>query len=230
MTDRDRPVVWISHRESEACAACGGQVFKGQIILLHREAGLRCAACGGLDDLVFLPSGDAALTRRALVLSERSAIVVKFSRARKRHERQGVLVEPAALERAEAECADDAGRRDADRARRRIKDETGEREYVVRFARRVRELFSGCPAADAEAIARHPCAKYSGRVGRSAAAKALEPEAIRLAIRAHIRHRYTAYDDLLAQGREPFEARSLVPDQIDEIASRWEEDRPHPEP
>ena len=107
MTEGDRPVVWISHREGEPCVRCGRPVEKGQIILLDRQAGLRCAGCGGPGDLVLLPSGDPALTRRALALSARSAVVVKFSRARKRHERQGVLVELAALEQAQAECARD---------------------------------------------------------------------------------------------------------------------------
>ncbi len=222
MTEGDRPVVWISHRGGEPCVRCGRPVEKGQIILLDRQAGLRCAACGGLGDLVLLPSGDAALTRRALALSARSAVVVKFSRARKRHERQGVLVEPAALEQAQAECARDAAGREAQRARRRVRDEAADREYVARFAERVRALFPGCPPADAEAIARHACAKYSGRVGRSQAAKAFEPEAIRLAVRAHVRHRYTPYDELLAAGREPFEVRPLVRGRIDEVLARWE--------
>jgi hypothetical protein len=200
---------------------CGGSVQKGQIILIDRQSGLRCVACGGLGDLVFLPSGDAALTRRALVLSARSAVVVKFAKARGRHERQGVLVEPAALERAEAECAADATRREAERGRRRVRDEAADRAYVARFAERVRELFPGCPPADAEDIARHACAKYSGRVGRSAAAKTFDPDAAQLAVRAHIRHRHTTYDDLLAAGRKPAEARPLVRERIDAVMRRW---------
>jgi hypothetical protein len=50
-----------------------------------------------MDHLVFLPSGDAGLTRRAHRTSELSAVVVRFSRSRKRYERQGLLVENAAL-------------------------------------------------------------------------------------------------------------------------------------
>ncbi len=57
----------------------------------------------GLGDLVFLSAGDAALTRRAKKASGRSAVVVRFSRARKRYERQGLLVEEAALLRAREE-------------------------------------------------------------------------------------------------------------------------------
>jgi hypothetical protein len=55
MTASDRPVAWISHRGGEPSVRCGGAVEKGQIILLDSQSGLRCAACGGLGDLVFLP-------------------------------------------------------------------------------------------------------------------------------------------------------------------------------
>jgi hypothetical protein len=56
-----------------------------------------CLRCVGLDDLEFLPAGDALLTRRAKARSTRFAVVVRFSRTRRRYERQGLLVEPQAL-------------------------------------------------------------------------------------------------------------------------------------
>ena len=49
-------------------------------------------------------------------------------------------------------------------------------------------------------IAEHACRTYSGRVGRSAAAKALDEQAARLAVGAYIRHAETDYDELLMQG------------------------------
>jgi hypothetical protein len=60
-----------------------------------------------MDHLVYLPSGDAKLSRRAKAASGLSAVVVRFSRARRRYERQGVLVEKDALARAEAQCRAD---------------------------------------------------------------------------------------------------------------------------
>ena len=66
-----------------------------------------CLACADLDHLLFLGSGNATLTRRAKKASRLSAVVVRWSRVRKRDERQGILVEEAALERAEAECLAD---------------------------------------------------------------------------------------------------------------------------
>ena len=61
-----------------------------------------------LDHLVYLLRGDAALTRRARKHSALTAVAVRFSRSRGRYERQGVLIEEAALERAEEECLGDA--------------------------------------------------------------------------------------------------------------------------
>lgn len=93
------------------CAACGGT---GSLLIMDR-AGPLCLTCAELDHLAYLPRGDATLTRRARAASGLSAIVVRFSRARKRYERQGILVEEAAVEEAERQCLADA----AARARRR---------------------------------------------------------------------------------------------------------------
>lgn len=74
--------------------------------------------------------------------------------------------------------------------------------YRAEFARYVRDRYPSCPPAEAAAIAEHACSKYSGRVGRTAAAKEFAPEAIDLAVRAHVRHGHTRYDDLLGSGDE----------------------------
>lgn len=65
------------------------------------------------------------------------------------------------------------------------------------------------------------CEKYSGRVGRTAAAKQFNPQAIELAVRAHVRHQYTRYDELLAQGIDRREARGIVGCDVDEKLQRW---------
>jgi hypothetical protein len=71
------------------CAACAGTGW----LLVMDDAGPLCLTCVDLDHLTYLPSGDAALSRRARKASGLSAVVVKFSRARERYERQGILVE-----------------------------------------------------------------------------------------------------------------------------------------
>jgi hypothetical protein len=81
------------------------------------DAGPLCLECADLDALVFLPAGDAALTRRAKKANGLSAVVVRWSRSRRRYERQGILVEEAALQAAEESCLADEDARQAARAR-----------------------------------------------------------------------------------------------------------------
>jgi hypothetical protein len=64
--------------------------------------------------------------------------------------------------------------------------------------------------------------KYSGRVGRSAAAKQFNEEMILLAVRAHVRHRETNYDKLLGSGWSRSTARSEVNDRVDEMIESWQ--------
>lgn len=75
------------------CHRCGGS---GDLLMME-PPGPACLACAGLGDLEFLPAGDALLTRRARANSPRQAVVVRFSKSRKRYERQGLLLEPQAL-------------------------------------------------------------------------------------------------------------------------------------
>lgn len=72
-------------------------------LLIMEDPGPACLRCVGLDDLEFLAAGDALLMRRAKAKSARSAVVVRFSRSRRRYERQGLLVEPGALAEVERE-------------------------------------------------------------------------------------------------------------------------------
>jgi hypothetical protein len=71
--------------------------------LMIENAGPACRKCLGLGDLVYLPAGDALLTRRVKAKSQRYAVVVRFAPSRHRYERRGLLVEPAALAEAERE-------------------------------------------------------------------------------------------------------------------------------
>lgn len=221
MNKRQDLKVFISTRES-SCDECGEDLGRKAWITLAGERGALCLSCADLDHLVFLRAGDAALTRRARKHSTLSAVVLKWSRARKRYERQGVLVEKSGLDRAEAECLADADARARRREREAERRAQLDRQYVERFAERVRELFPSCPAETEQAVAEHACLKYSGRVGRSAAAKALDENAVRLAVIAHVRHLETPYDDLLATGWDRHEARREVEDQVRSVLALWE--------
>ncbi|UCG42884.1 MAG: DUF2293 domain-containing protein, partial [candidate division WOR-3 bacterium] len=196
-------------RRDSRCSDCGEPVPRGNLLFLEAGAAL-CLACADLDHLEYLPRGNAALTRRACKHSGLSVVVFEFSRTRKRYERQGVLVEPEGLQKAQAECLADADLRAARQQREATRRARLDREYVAEFTTAVRRLFPGCPAGTAEKVAEHACLKYSGRVGRSAAARKLDPEAVFLAVQAHVRHRNTGYDTLLMQGHNRADARFEV--------------------
>lgn len=130
--------VSITSGES-VCSEYGEELKRHAWITLVEGRGALCLSCADMDHLLFPLAGDAALTRRAGKYSTLSAVVLKWSRARKRYERQGSLVEEAALQRAEQECFND----DDARARRREREVERpaelDQEYVLRFAKRVRE-------------------------------------------------------------------------------------------
>ncbi len=212
--------VFISSRDS-SCDECGEKLGRQAWITLAGDKGALCLACADLDHLSFLPSGDAALARRARKHATLAAVVLKWSRGRKRYERQGLLVEAAALERAEAECLADADARARKRERAAERSRETDAAFKARFAVRVRELFPRCPPEREHEIAEHACMKYSGRVGRTAAAKALDEEAVVLAVQAHVRHCETVYDELLADGLERHQARLEIQNEVQQILGGW---------
>jgi hypothetical protein len=213
--------VFITNRES-ACDECRADLGRGRWVFLAGEKGALCLSCADLDHLVFLPSGDAALTMRARKNSTLSAVVLKWSRARQRYERQGLLVEETALDKAEEECLDDAEVRERRRQRETEKRQQIDQEYVHQFAQRIRDLFPSCPKGREIGIAEHACLKYSGRVGRSAAAKEFNEDAVRFAVAAHIRHTMTDYHELLARGHDRHEARQAVESEVARSMTEWE--------
>ncbi len=210
-------LVVISPLKDWTCAGCAGT---GDFLIMD-DAGPLCLTCADLDYLIFLPSGDAALTRRAKQASRLAAVVVRWSRSRKRYERQGILAEEAAIQQAEEQCLADEDvrlrRRERDQERRAKEDV----EFQARMAGEIRRLFPGCPKNRATAIAEHAAVRGSGRVGRSAAARALDERAITLAVVASVRHEDTGYDRLLMSGIPREEARDQVRPVIDQVLGKW---------
>ena len=84
------------------------------------------------------------------------------------------------------------------------------------------QLFPKCPKGSDNVIAHHACQKYSGRVGRTKAAKDLSEGAVRMAVIAHIRHTETNYGELMGKGYERFEARQMVKSEVDTVLLKWE--------
>jgi hypothetical protein len=212
----DLVVVWPIHEWT--CTECLGA---GDLLIMEGPGPL-CLACADMDHLVYLPSGDAALTRRAKKASRLSAVVIRFSRARKRYERQGMLLEEAALDQAERECLADEEVRDRRREREETRRASRDLAFQAEMAAAVTRLFPGCPAARAEAIARHAGARGSGRVGRSAAGRALDPRTVMLAVGASVRHEDTGYDELLMSGVPRAAAREQVRSEVCKILESWQ--------
>ena len=177
------------------------------------KSGPMCLDCADLGHLEFLPSGDATLTRRARKASGLSAVVVRWSVRRSRYERQGILAEPAAVERAARECLSHTGVRTR-RTDQRV-------QFRAEFAAAIREQFPGCPPERAEAIALHQAARRSGRLGRSAARPAPDADAVRLAVVASVRHVDTDYDDLLMSGLDRETARVRVQQRVEDVTDAW---------
>ena len=163
-----------------------------------------------------------ALTRRATKHSPLRAVVVRWARARNRYERQGILVTAEAIDRAEAECAADEAQRVRQRERAAARREVDDRGYQAAVEKKLREMFPDCPVKEAEHIASWTCRKHSGRVGRSAAAKEFDPQALRLAVIAHLRHTHTRYDELLMQSGDRGQARQMVRAEIEKMLASWE--------
>jgi hypothetical protein len=215
--DKPADLIVISPIKDWICAGCGGT---GDFLKME-DAGPLCMTCADMDHLIFLPSGDAALTRRARQASRLSAVVVRWSRSRKRYERQGILAEEAGIQQAEEQCLADEDvrlrRRERDRERRAKEDI----EFQAQMADEIRRLFPGCPKKRATAIAQHAAVRGSGRVGRSAAARALDERAITMAVVASVRHEDTVYDQLLMSGTPREIAREQIRPAIDKVLDAW---------
>ncbi|TGA89267.1 DUF2293 domain-containing protein, partial [Streptomyces sp. MZ04] len=155
-----RGLVAVQPLKRRHCAECR----RGPLTLLVVEdAEPHCLDCADLGHLVFLPRGDTALTRRAREGSGLSAVVVRLNRRRSRYERQGVLVEEAALTRAEERCLADAEARARRRARDAVRRAAEDIRFTGAFADEIRRLFPGCPESRALAIAAHASVRGSGR-------------------------------------------------------------------
>lgn len=201
-----------------SCVECGGT---GDL-LMKEESGSLCLTCADMDHLVFLPAGDATLTRRAKKASTLSAVVGRWNRSRKRYDRQGILVEEPALVLAEEQCFAD----EEVRLRRRGRDAERRADQDVQLAAdmaaKIVEMFPGCPEPRAQAIADHTALRGSGRVGRSAAGRSLDEGALRRAVIASIRHEDTPYDSLLMAGVPRDRAREQIRTGIDRVLAAWQ--------
>ncbi|MFJ8583192.1 DUF2293 domain-containing protein [Streptomyces sp. NPDC093595] len=213
------PIVVIEPlRRRRHCAECrSGPLAR---MVLEYNAPL-CLDCADLGHLVYLPRGDTALTRRAREASALWAVVVRHNRRRTRYERQGILVEEEALARAEAACLADAEARARRRARDAARRAAEDARFTAALTAEIQRLFPGCPPERAAGIAAHASARGSGRVGRTAAGRALDEGAVTAAVRASVRHLDTEYDALLMRGVPRRQARTRVAPAMEAVLGSW---------
>ncbi|OGV70719.1 MAG: hypothetical protein A3K19_27400 [Lentisphaerae bacterium RIFOXYB12_FULL_65_16] len=205
----------------QACSECNATVEAGGLVFMEKGKPV-CLTCADLDHLTLLPSGDPALTRRARKHSQLWAAVLTFNRRLRRQVRIGLLVTAEALAKAEDECAADDEER-AERRRRAEVDRTAaDQDFIREVTAAILTLYPACTPDTAAAIAGHACQRGSGRVGRTAAAKALSPEALTLAVAAHVRHVHTNYDTLLLTGNSRERARDIVRPRVAAILTKWQ--------
>lgn len=222
MAGEDILVFQLSTQGDSKCDECGRELWKGNFLRKEGARGL-CIDCADLGYLMMVPAGDACITRRAAKYSPLRAIVLRFSRTRKRYERQGILVAEEALARAEEECLDDAELRERRRMAEALNRPERDDEYVRKFAEEIRRRYPGAPADAPEAIAAHACEVHSKRISHTSNAKDFDPGAIDPAVEAHVRHRHTKFDTLMAAGVDRQDARAQVREAVDAVLARWRE-------
>ena len=106
----------------ESCAAAQARTIAAVLPPLGKKADRALEGCGGL-----------------------SAVVVRWSRTRKRYERQGLLVEDAALEQAEQQCLADSDARMRRRERERERRAAADVELQAAMIGEIKRLFPRCP-------------------------------------------------------------------------------------
>lgn len=218
--------VFISPKD-RTCATCKSPILTGALYCARAgQKDVSCTGCEGLGDHLLLPSGNVALTRRATKHSAVAHPVFWGVKRRNRFERRGTLVEARALQLAEAECEADEAERAVKRAKDAVRREIQDQAYTAHFAGRIKELYPSIPEGKHEVIALHACQKHSGRVGRRATAREeADDESICLAVRAHIRHTETPYDNLLAKKHAKEDARAAVLSTVNRVEAQWQRRR-----
>ncbi|KAH6627570.1 hypothetical protein F5144DRAFT_576273 [Chaetomium tenue] len=87
------------------------------------------------------------------------------------------------------------------------------------FEETIMKLFPKIPKTEVPQILKHSLKKHSRRVGRTGTV-ALQ-DRVKLAVRAHIRHVHTEYDELLKHGASRPIAREKIWDRLNEVARQW---------
>lgn len=207
-----REIFVVDLEYTSTCSRCDAT----DVFVLRLLGGPRCLGCSQLGDLEFLPSGNAALSRRAAKRSRRCVAVMQAHPVRKRFERQGILVDPAAIEHAARESLADATPQHMT-PRQRVRAQR-DKQFQTELAAAIRAGFPGCPTERAEAIALHAAAVSSRRIDR-----VVNDAVVRAAVFASILHVDTDYADRVLSGVRREAARAQVYERVEHVAASWRE-------
>ncbi len=214
--------IYLTKKEKLYCQKCKRDVPKGHHYVAPDEnAKGYCLKCSPFIRYTFLPSGDAAMTRRSKKHSTLCGVVLTWNHRRRRYERKGQFVEAKAITLAKEECAGDKEERKNKNIKAAAIREIKDQEYIKNFALAIRAKYPKCPVKREYEIAKHACEKHSGRVGRTAQAKGFDSEMINRAVEAHIRHKETNYDNEFGKGKSKREIRSDYKLHIQSILRKW---------
>lgn len=101
---KEPPVYALS--KPSRCYSCDRKLLENELVQLkdsEHEREVLCSNCAGLEHFTILPKGDAGLTRLCKKYSQSYYVVLKWSEIWKCYERQGLLVEKSALQKAKDE-------------------------------------------------------------------------------------------------------------------------------
>jgi hypothetical protein len=216
--------IYLTKKETLKCSSCKKPIGYGQAYVAETENHRgTCFNCSPFVKAHFLKPGNAALTRRSKKHSAYCGILFSWNKRRKRFERKGQYVEAKAIVMAEMECEEDEKKRAIKNEKAAVIRATQDKIYIEEFSKAIRSLYPNCPKNRENAIAKHACEKYSGRVGRTADAKQFDKGMIDLAVEAHIRHKETNYDSQFNKGKTKRLIRLDVKQDITKVLQKWSE-------
>ncbi|KAF6231807.1 hypothetical protein HO173_010109 [Letharia columbiana] len=164
---------------------------------------------------VFVPKGDVYITRHCRNLTSVSGRWLWIVYDRKTNERLGIHCFQQIVEAVKEDAAGTEEKRQRAVAAKDSRDHEKAHKVLLEF-------FPNIPEGACTEILGHGFQKGSGRVGRS---QILEDQLkVHLAVNAHIRHRLTQYDSILAANRgqdAKLAAREMVYGEVRAIADSW---------
>jgi len=126
-----------------------------------------------------------------------------------------------AIERAEIGCLSDARGAGSPQGAGPSKTSRRGRALGCRACRRDPHTIPGLPCRPGRGDRASCATRGSGRIGRSAAGRALDPDAVSLAVAASVRHVDTDYDELLMSGVDRETGRQQVRERVEDVLSGW---------